>query len=586
MTQPINFSKVTDSLSIFHEKFEKGDHVELKTTGIWKRENLFLRFIRWIFRLHDRRVIKTARAFTQFLDKLEKMPVHFDNKDPTEQKFYTQCLKTAKLLKAKVKRPKALSGLEWRVTGLKYRLEKENGGLNPDESCSSDELLALAKEWKNKEVLYDDKELANWEVEKIKEAAKYPKFVNVLKKTPFFQTLFFKWALRDGNNVRAFIEYPATYQRLKECLLAGRIGRFAKGAMLRIEKQENEKVITLPFEGKKVNLLDESQTITLSNEWKLTVKAALDVFKDKNKRTGNLEFFDKEGIVNWNAHFYGRWDPKTKKHSQISINQEKWWEKFPVFEELSLEEVQKRYGAKLEAGQWLGLAQASCMKEKNVDDAHGYEGVLIPNEGGKTYRLMEFGKFAEGFPSNILQTLFFLGATRKSRISYPDENGFYSHRKRAFWPKALTPKEGTKLMNKIGSELIKALEGNLVFQFSGENCAYWPQMLNEDLFAPVPNFFRVDGLKAKPENPVLKRMFRHFKKHPKRKEFHLKLLKALFCGCRSKKVVENGKKVKKSIFRSEFGTKNLIYLPGMLHHQILKGTIKEGKVYTGQLYTD
>jgi hypothetical protein len=128
-------------------------------------------------------------------------------------------------------------------------------------------------------------------------------------------------------------------------------------------------------------------------------------------------------------------------------------------------------------------------------------------------------------------------------------------------------------------------EGNLVFQFSGENCAHWVQDILVRLFHDepdkVPNLFVMPLLEAEPGNFILKALFGAFKKAPEKAHPYLLNGLARMLGSSSGlTVVEKGLPVFKTTRENPILYKGTSYQPAHLHRGIETGRFK-GILATG-----
>lgn len=606
----------------FTQTIKLGKSVSVKATGEWKLAGVWQRVVEW-FSGKEKRFQKITNIFTQQLDRLERKAVKFkcsDAEQGAQKALYSSWMKGVTLLQNKVNGRKklckatrvAFTQLQISVVGLKYRIEKVNGGLNQQvvgDKAHKAQLREAILEWKRSEDGYKIlnrwkesvgkvvEELTPFDEEKIEQIAQYPAFVDLIMKNPELRVAFFKWGIRDNNNIRPFIQFPAIYQRIYRSLLTGRFGIRAPENMLSIDRVARKqgrmgerKILRFVFNSEKINLLNEKKPAPLENGWTPTVGEVLDECKAKNDRPGRIEIFEGVGFSNWNVHEWGRWNPnkrnpKTGKmgdYDRIDLK-DNWWEKLPVQETLSKEDLEKRYGLDpIAEGQWVGFANASRISpDLDVDESHGYLGVAIPQPGGR-YRLYDFGKFAESFPTGSKARTMFIGGTFPAKLAGPDENHSYGQRQIASKPFVLDPAKGLKLMQIITKYAIKAREGNLIFQFAWENCAFFPDSVFKELFeGKMPSLFKTSITAATPSNKVLKVCFNIMRGAPKWVQWVMRyFIEIMLKGWRGVTIVENGKRVKKSALRSPFHKTGDAFLPALLHEKILKGEVK-GKIFFG-----
>lgn len=530
------------------------------------------------------------------LDRIEKIPVTFCREPESARAHnanHLACLKAAHAVQTalfhatpKPARPQ-LHRLMQKVIALQYRMERVNGGLDrkPVHHGLKEQLIEKASLWKKQLPLAVEKELIPQELRQLEKAAAYPEFTRLLLASKELQENFFIWALRDGNGVDPFVEFPATCAKMKASFLAARVGRLGQH-LFRLEKKWHgdgkEKILSLPFHIRNcirfVNILDDSQQVELAKGWKLTIREVFEVFANKNREVGNLEFFASTGITNWNSHQLGVWNPATQSYDRIDLTKKEWWRQMPRLETVSKATLEKRLEETIQPGEWIVCAKASrTTPDLDLDTRHGYFEVAIPssNADQSSYTLYPFGNFARNFPNSLWDLVAFLADTVPGKVTYPDENFFYSQRQQAFHPIKLTENEGRQLMHVIQKELIKAKHGHVIFQLGGENCAFWAQKVLHKTGKILPNFYRLNYVETKPLNPVLKGIFACIRVLPPRFQVYgIAAFDRAFGSHRRKRVVEDGQWVYKSQHTSAPRNDGVIFQPGYLHHQIEQGKLK------------
>lgn len=597
---------ITKSLERFTASFEQGRHIVCDQQGNWSIEGGIVHAVRWLKGGESARLTNIADSFCTVLDRLEKTPVVFSDNERViraQHSIYQPYIKAAGQIMAELEKctkplvQDKLFAILQKTIALKYRLEGANGGLL---SCEIDadqfaRLKVLAQEWKNSQKLIVEKALIKRDIEKIEEACRYPEFAKLLESNETFRKNFFKWTVRDNCDVQLFVEFPATVKRLEESHLYSRISRIGNNA-ISILKQERvngipntaDKVITMPFydgkETKRYNILDESQIVEFYGGVRASIKEVFDVFLGKDLQSGNYEMF-RNGIANWNDHEIGPWNEKTQQFDAIDLDKPQWWNQLPLVMTQTREEIEKMYDVKLQPGEWLTCAMgARKSPDLDLDNAHGYLKVFAPMADG-SYAVYPLGKLAVTFPHTLIEFLKVLVSTNKAKIFYLDENIFYFFRQHANYPIVLSARKGEELMELIKADIIKGREGNLVFQFSGENCAHWVQNILDRLFhdepGKIPNLFVMPLLKAEPNNFVLKGLFGAFKKAPKKMHPYLLNGLARILGSSSgRTVMENGQPVFKTTYQNSHRYNGTSYQPAHLHKKIQTGKLK-GVLTTG-----
>jgi len=459
-----------------------------------------------------------------------------------------------------------------------------SGALSPEDSpdfTRYGKMKLLAEKWKRDVKLYKDTSLEPHEIKKILKVCRYTKFTDFVINYPEKRVDLFKWALRDNNKVAPYIEFIETCAKLKKCYISIRLGRFAR-KMLKFERSP-KKDLKILMEGKYVSILSGEEKVTFAKGWTLTVNQVFAVFQQVNSdpwREANLEFFEETGITNWNGYELGRIIPETKKIEHIDVLKKEWWKQIPIFETLKKGQLMQRLGLKdLPDGQWVFVIKASRAVEKlDLMNSHGYLQVAIPTDDGK-YHIYDFGKFPLDFPLTMSSQVGFFGNTVEARIACPDCNAFMTIRQHAGYPRIYSPEDANKIMTKIGQDIQKGRDGNLILQFSGENCAFWPQQLFESMFGKTfPNIFRVYVPLAEPSVEPLHTIFNFVRLMPKFSQpLFILLCQITFFAWRGKYIKnEKGEKEWMSLwtslhFQQEY--RHLLYVPPLLHKKIEQGEL-------------
>lgn len=554
---------VSDDLWQLGEHILDGDSVTITENGKWKLDGRWTRFVRWLFRRKEKHQLKIYLIICRLFDQLEERPIYFgeDNEKALSQvlmskswNFFGETVLHA--LNGKI----STVALKSKIVALKYRSEKNGGGVDKELSTEElkKELFALAEKWKKSQPLFAElsPELLPVEEKNLEDALLYPEFVTLLISEKALQNDFFKWTIANAIPPQAFIEYPAIAKRLKRSLLVGRIGRFAYQNVLSIEKGE-EKVLTLPFNGKKVSILDPKNQVSFRGGVTTTVGKVFKDIQEKNLRPGMFEFIGKEGFRNWNAHKLGYFDVEKDEWEQVNLDADNWWESLPVEEVIDKETLLSRYDWKeIEDDQWLILGRGARQSTSyNIDDCHGYTGVLIPDGHGK-WRVYDFGKYALKWPQGMLGGLGVVGNTVKAAYTYPDSNIYYSSfRQQAAYRLVCSQEEGVRYMEeRVKRNIMRGWLGKLYFMLGFENCAFSPQTDLEAIFGKkgegglVPNLFLAHVLTAGAKEP-LGTVFRLVKKAPKSwQDFLVTICEKSLLSFRGVKI--DGKKI--SLSRSSF----------------------------------
>lgn len=589
--------QITDSLKTFTENLHNNVPIICNPTGTWEVEGCLSRLVRKICHRDDARLNGIVRAFKNTLDSFESKPLLFtrDNKVVKEQTdFIDSYFKAAQAVQDIFKNAptlspfKCLNSLARRIAALQYRLEAANGGLDPVhiDPALKQQLISAVLKWKGDQEFMHDKTLSEKDLAKIDETCRYPQFVHLLLQGSTLKDTFFNWSLRDNNRPSLFIQFPATCSRLNAANLAIRTGRFGQDT-LQIKKIPHstpegvsEKVLTMPFfNGKTVehiSILDGSREVTLNEGWRLSINKVFDLFTEKSTRPSDLDFFGNKGVVNWHSRVLGTWNPSTQSYNLVDLSNPDWIKNLMPAEILSKDDLEKRYDVKLMKGDCLAVARANREKITPVlEGRHTFLEVILPNDDG-SYSMYPFSKYATDFPITVLEQLTFLLATVRAKIAYPDENIFYSDRQHAAYPIKLDADGKQQLLNTLQRDMIKARDGNLIFQFRRENCAFWVQSTLDSVDTiKTPRLFKSFMVECQANNPVLNVFFKGIRLLPT--TWQPKIFNAtdwLLGGSRGVTIIENDQKVFRSFLQTPDHEKPLVFQPGSLHKHIEDGTVK------------
>lgn len=528
--------------------------------------------------LSDPSVKELDRLVAQ-LDYIETIPVRFDGEADELFQFWIEQAE-----------PWMEDGrIARRVVALKYRLDSANGGVAA-EGFSEDAFERIKRqaiEWKKTEPLLKFTGLGAKETAHLKSVTHYPLFTDLLQKHPDIRARFFQWVLRDENDVLPFVQFPAATERLLECGLSGRISRFGGGALKILRERLSglngeQKILTLPFEGKDISILDPSLPVRFSSGYTLSMEQIFEVFKHKDIAVGDLEFMA-EGIVNWNIHQLARRDHQ--EIERIDVTRSKWWEQMPLFELLNRRQIWKRYGIALKPRQWIAAACATRGRPNlDYEETHAYLEVAIPRGKG-LYAVYDFGKLALKYPETLMEKMSMFTKNVHATVAFPDENVYYSHRQKGFEPFALSPRQGEELMSLLKRDIESSRKLNFIYQIESENCAKWVHHVLEDVVGHenMPDLFRMQLLDTQPQGPVAL-LFRWIKQLPARWQVpvlaHLHLPLGAF---RKIWIWEEGRKVAKSLSSHTFFKTGQIYLPALLVEKVMTAEVAVTFFYWGLL---
>lgn len=572
----------------FIEALQENRFLEMDVEGNWRVLPSFKR----LFCHFCDQLQKLGHDYIACLDLLESHPIFFSSDSQTlQQTVNFQAYQEAgnALLEKLLSRCPLETELAWtleqRLYALNIRLEKINGGIDPDLKMTGDfgKLLFYATEWKRHNSIFWKKELSAFEYARIADVRYFSDYIGLLLKNVALRERFFFWSLRNGLAIRPFIQYPALTEKLAKCNLDTRIGRLG-GEALKIVKYPIaafptvlEKVVTLPFEGNEINILDENREVNLSGNFTLSLKQVYATFANKEEHPGDLEFFS-SGIVNWNTHRLGKWNASTQVYEMLDMNLPQWWLSLPTFEILSLHDTRKRYGSYVDGIGWIVVAQA-CREHLtlNYEKTHAYLEVVVPIGHGK-YAVYDFGKFATTFTFTVWNRYTSFARTHPGTIAYPDENVYMTQRQHLGLAFFLTPNEGQLLMDAIRHDILAARQGNLAYQLASDNCSRWIQLTLESVLGKerTPNLFRTTLINAEPTG-IMRFCVKAVRQLPL--VWRSKALAWLlfpFGAWKGKWIVDKeGRKEWISMYNSSYWQDGHVYMPAFLHHQKIKQNHEE-----------
>lgn len=442
-----------------------------------------------------------------------------------------------------------------------YRQEKIHPQ-NPDEKLMK-YLYSLAFEWKKEDPLISPI-LTAWELSQLKKTTEYPLFVDLIKNDSHLKEKFFTWVLCDRNDVIPFIEFPTIIDKLIECRLSSRIGRYPESS-LRIEKRGQEKHLCLPFEGKYYSILNPKNQIEFRGKYLLTIEEIFQIFANKELDVGNLEYMG-EGICNWNIHHLAYFDAHLNQLVPIDMDLKNWWESMPPFQLLTRRQVIKKYGILLKPHEWVVAAVATRGRlSLDYEETHAFLEVAIPQNDGR-YALYDFGKLASEYPKDALDRIAMMTKIVHATIAYPDDNIFYTQRQTGFYPFALKNREGRALMELLKEDILISRGKNMIYQIQSENCAKWVYTTLVAILGVkrVPDFFRMQLLDTEPKGPIAV-LFAAIKLLPEKWQVPFLMLLHLPLGAfRRIWIIEEGKAIAKSLWTHHFFKTGQIFLPALL----------------------
>lgn len=573
--------------------------------GEWRVPNLPTRFVRKLV-LKKKEEDSILLAFHKTLVEAETFKLFFNAAPEVMEKqseFYKNLIRTGQAVikyhkKAKSNDVKNLcNSLELAIIKLQYRIQIENGGFNPIapkeiKKETIEKIQNRIEEFQKKDEKYQHTQRLNFNAQ-ILEICQYPEIVKFLldPKNTVQTDEYLQRSIRDNFSVEVLNQYHYESKALSDNFIACRTGAIARKLvsvdLMPLENGAFVKTLNLLMENKKVNLLDKHQKISFSNGLEWTLARIYKDFREKNDNPGDLEIL-RDGVVPFNGHqLAGRVVPKKKfwhrfkilrflfnvkkKYESIDTTQPEWYEKTKVLDIRSKEYIESRYNVKIQNDkQWVTVLEATRRHELDVDKAHGYSLFYQPI-GNNQYRVYSFGAFPWKFPQTSAELVDFAANTVPGTIAF-DPNYFYSQSQKASWPLVVEENVAKALLTELGMQR----KNGIIFQLGWENCAYFMRRIFAKVLAQmnvpvtVPNFFQKKFKNAQPRGPLLV-VQKLFNSTTERLLPIVKLILALFFrATRSIKVVEDGVKIKKSLYESPFFRELKINVPSAMHYRIKK----------------
>ncbi len=575
-------------LSTFIRELKKDSPLRVTSEGEFYVENGIQKLIRNIFQLKFSRLMDAAKVFTGILEDLESIPVRFSsgkNVECAQEVDFLLYIRAGELLVQKLicyfdkKSFDTRFKLERALIALRYRLEGVNGGLDADYPHQElfAQLVHAATVWKCTQQIYTEKRLSSQEIQQLREASRYPFFAKIILQDAELANAFFQWALRDRIAIRPFVEYPCQHFAINRSALNGRLARFG-GSDLKIQKLQcadcYEKQLTLPIEGRPVNILDKEKQVVFRGDLVLSIGEIFSVFENKRVESGCLEYMA-DGIINWSAHRWGYWNAKKNQYEQIDFTKPKWWNQLPVLDHLSLKQVRKKFGNHLSGAEWnIALVSARVSQDLDFENSHAYVSLAVP-QGDGSYIVYSMGKCTFVFPESFVKALFKVGETCEATIAYPDENVFYTHRRKTRFSYAVSAGEGERYFESVKRDMLLSNEGNFIYQIETENCAKWVYEKLIDAVGKhrVPDIYKMPFLKSEPHG-ILRKVFDFIHSLPVKWQIPVTTFIHLMLGaCKGRFIIEKGKLVWKSLTFHSFWEDTVIFHPSMLYKQQEDGNL-------------
>lgn len=438
--------------------------------------------------------------------------------------------------------------LQKHLLSLKYRMKLLTNEPGRFDTTLYGQLEGLATTWKNShKYLPDYQALSTQDKKNLEALSCYPEFAQFLVDNQDQRDDFFKLIFQDNWDANNAILYPAVTTLLKTCYLAPSVA--FKGQQF-LSTNSREQDPSLPFElnpgeATVVSLLDLRRSLTFETwdgkKWTLTVAQVLRYFANKNSANGPFVFTD--AVRLWDSQKLQQVTPEHPANYTIDLNKERYWKWLLPSEVISFDEAENRLQKAIPCNterplplqnpdgtlNWILTVRASVkdtQNKKDVAGAHGFIEVMIPDEGNNSYRVYDFGKFAQRYPVTPFDFLSFFANTVPAVIESPDSNQRYTFRKQTWCAWTLSSLEGARLMyDVLKPDLERSLKAELDFTFMIGACSKWAQnvperlqtLIRRQLIDPKKDkIFRTKMLRVAPQVFPIKQIYQFILLLPKK----------------------------------------------------------------------
>jgi len=461
---------------------------------------------------------KVKRLIKKF-DQFESKPEGFDQMASVLEKTNLLLLEAPKAKSESLKQ--ALYELECRKISYLYRIEHQfEIVVHHSIEFLQQELMEHMVTWVYEYPGFNPDTHDRLPERKVNEICKrYPAYASLLLKDVKLRLDFFKWAIRDNNEVDPMVLFTSLHRKLQQCNLSQRTG-YNQGKDLQIRTSYDAeghmlRTLWIPVEGQHYNVADTKTKIVLKDGSERTLEEIFEMFKKKTQTPGDLEYFPRVGITYW---------PSYEPWKVMDVGSPKFWHQGPQLRILSIEEAQRLYGQTvpglkyieqmvpleslikrdglywfendrsllneveplefrgslvlirmreripIDGKNFLMIVRATKQSDMSFLRNHGFGDLLIPLESGRYY-LFSVGKYPKVYPETTLKLLNEFVAVVLAALQVVDDNVFFNHRNHTNECIGLHPKEGHILLEIIRFLMVLARDDKLGFEFQTEGCA-------------------------------------------------------------------------------------------------------------------
>ena len=518
------------------------------------------------------------------LKKLKKIESNAKNFPLVEVSHQIEAVVHMPFRTRKQQKQNALLKLEF--LRFKYRLTKEGGGFDKEEVDLdlTEQLNQLLSKWKHSDKKFFSKELDDADHFQMRALSCYKEIALLLLENEELCFDFFKLYIRGNIGVDEICQYNIA--RFRKYKIHDRFGAFVNQKTLKIIEENGEKYLGVLCEGRYINALDKKQIIEFRDGTKIQWKQLLNIFKKKDDKPGEFEFFY-DGILHWNIL---KWGPEktdlnqyikklnrtfiqkiidffaklfTRKSQPVyeptSISSFQDIHKLPVFDLLTKAQLEEKYKITITDPQACLRTTEASRKFAEIDDmnSHAYSIFAMPN-ANNLYQIYPFGAFASLWPVGVFDKVSFLGGTHQGDIAYADMNYFYSFRQKASQTKQISLRE----FERNFEEILAMKKEGFSFQLMWHNCTRLQERLDPEhsiqYFQKHYQECYIDGALVAIQNTWKKCS-------PFWRKFYEKLM---FNILRTRRKFNQD-----SLYHTPFRTDLMIRVPAIHHEKILQGIV-------------
>lgn len=453
---------ITNQTEFIKMSLNNFDRISVQKDGSFEIESNCQTFWRFITGRKNKRMIGLNNAMIELYNDLETKKINH----PDEELIKIDTL-AKKILDSKRNKSPKKRELELRQIAFKEKY------LRTKKKTNLFELYVKATNWKQSIPFYNNSALTEEEKNALKPLSEYPEFLEYILINETVRHSFFKWTLEQANPAGIFILFPNLTDSLSSCHLSK-----ALGYLRQLKLSEDKKNVTALFvnsfgESEPLSIIDPNTTITLQNNYTLSLKDIYAQYKLKDLKPteSRIDIF-KNGIQNWNPSIQGRYNPNEKKFTPQNLD-DTWLEQIPPQETLTRDEIMKKFHLdELEKNESLFIQRATRKDMKlRMENTHAFYTLARPIENGDKYNLYTFGAYAKKTPQTLVEKLSLLTGTFEATF-INDQAMFYSSFELAYKPHRISEELCQKVMTVIKKQIQLVRTGKMAFQYLTKNCAY------------------------------------------------------------------------------------------------------------------